>query len=92
LDDARAIRIAELINDYRTLQMHIMEQTSNLTSGGDLQEGYLVLIQSRMAALDLLRTSYKPSAVADCKGDKDTQGSQLERVSEAKSLFLFGFC
>jgi hypothetical protein len=35
-NDARAMRIAELMNDYRTLQLHIMEQTSSLSQLGRL--------------------------------------------------------
>ncbi|KAJ6168268.1 hypothetical protein N7497_001111 [Penicillium chrysogenum] len=79
-NDARAMRIAELMNDYRTLQLHIMEQTSSLPLSGALLEGHLVLIQSRAAALNLLRTSYKPSAAAGNRGNDDTQTSQLRRI------------
>ena len=78
-NDARAMRIADLMNDYRTLQLHIMEQTSSLPLSGALLEGHLVLIQNRAAALNLLRTSYKPSAAADNRGNDDTQTSQLRR-------------
>ncbi|KAJ5094913.1 hypothetical protein N7532_007204 [Penicillium argentinense] len=57
-----------------------MEQTSSLPLGGALQKGYLVLNQNRAAALDLLRTSYKPSAAADYRGNEDTQTSQLREI------------
>jgi hypothetical protein len=40
-NDARAMRITELMNDYRTLQLHIMEQTSSLPLSGALLEGHL---------------------------------------------------
>ena len=76
-NDARAMRIAELMNDYRTLLLHIMEQTSSLPLSGAPQEGHLVLIQSRAAALDLLCTRYKHSGAADKRGDEDTQTSHL---------------
>lgn len=76
--NARAMRIAELMNDYRTLLFHIMEQTSSLPLGGALQGGRLVLIQGRAAALTLSRTSYKLSAATDHRWDEDTQTSKLK--------------
>lgn len=77
-NNARAIRIAELMNDYRTLLFHIMELTASFPSGGALQEGHLVLIRGRAAALTLSRTSYKLSAATDHGWDEDAQTSKLK--------------
>ncbi|KAJ5264671.1 hypothetical protein N7505_007464, partial [Penicillium chrysogenum] len=79
-NDARAMGIAELMNDYRTLLLHIMEQTSSLPLSGALHEGHLVLLQNRTAALNMLRTSYEPSAAPDNGGDEHTQTSQLREI------------
>ncbi|CAI7622045.1 unnamed protein product [Penicillium palitans] len=57
-----------------------MEHTSSLPLSGALQEGHLVLIQSRAAALNLLRTGYKHSGAADNKGNADAQTSHLREI------------
>jgi hypothetical protein len=76
-NDARAMRIAELMNDYRTLLLHAMEQTSSIHLSDAHQEGHLVLNQNREAALNLLRTSYKHSGATDNRGNEDAQTSHL---------------
>lgn len=76
-NDARAMRIAELMNDYRTLLLHVMEQTSSIPLSDALQKGHLVLNQNREAALNLLRTSYKHSGITNNRGNGDTEPSHL---------------
>lgn len=68
-NDARALRVAELMNDYRTLQIHISEQTTNLPCAATEQEGYRVLVECRVVAQTLLGKVAIPNWV----GDKEAQ-------------------
>lgn len=81
LNDARALRIMELINDYRSLLIHTMEQFRGIISLDNTREychrGHRVLRQNHAAARQLLASSYKPAAVFDYKDDD--QAIQLRR-------------
>lgn len=72
-NDARALRVAELMNDYRTLQIHISEQTTNLPCEATEQEGYRVLVESRVVAQTLLGNNYSLEAIPNCGGDEEAQ-------------------
>lgn len=72
-NDARALRVAELMNDYRTLQIHISEQTMNLPRGPTEQEGHRVLVESRIAAQTLLENNYGLEAIPSWGGDEEAQ-------------------
>lgn len=76
-NNTRAIRIVELINNYRTRLLYTIEQTSSIYLSDAYQEGYLVLNQNREATLNLLRTSYKHSGATDNRGNEDAQTSHL---------------
>ena len=81
VNDARALRIMELINDYRSLLIHTMEQFRGIISLDNTREychrGHRVLRQNHAAAQQLLASSYKPAAVFEYKDDD--QAIQLRR-------------
>lgn len=61
LDDVRALRVAELANDYRSLLIHIMERIGSIPLKDVLQDGYRVLQQNHAAAQHLSAGSYRPA-------------------------------
>ncbi|KAL1964062.1 hypothetical protein VTN77DRAFT_7480 [Rasamsonia byssochlamydoides] len=79
LNDARALRVAELINDYRTLHIHISEQTMHMPLGDMNDEGYRVLQESHAAAQRLLASNYNPVSIQG-HGDEETRKAQLRRI------------
>ena len=76
-DDVRALRVAELVNDYRSLLIHIMEHTRSIPIGYATQYGYRVLHHDRAAAQDLLASNYRP-VVLPTHGEEE-QTAQLRR-------------
>ncbi|KAL1991370.1 hypothetical protein VTN49DRAFT_5362 [Thermomyces lanuginosus] len=80
LNDARALRVAELVNDFRTLHLQICEHTSNLPSGSETQlEGYQILVRSWAAAQSLLDSGFAatPSQEID---DPEAQKAELRQI------------
>lgn len=61
LDNMRALRVAELANDYRSLLIHIMERIGSIPLKDVLQDGYRVLQQNHAAAQHLSAGSYRPA-------------------------------
>lgn len=79
VNDARALRVAELVNDFRTLHLQICEHTSNLPSGSETQlEGYQILVRSWAAAQSLLDSGFAatPSQEID---DPEAQKAELRQ-------------
>ncbi|KAJ5493087.1 hypothetical protein N7539_001833 [Penicillium diatomitis] len=80
LNQARAVRVAELMNDYRTLLIHISQQQASPPSSAESQElGYTVLRECHQATQRLLAANYHPSPVAG-NGDAETEKAELQRV------------
>ncbi|KAE8397716.1 hypothetical protein BDV37DRAFT_49560 [Aspergillus pseudonomiae] len=81
LDNARALRIAELINDYRTLLIYIMNYTECLLSLNDYRhECSRILIQSRQAAQGMLIDSYMPPFTPRHGRDEGEMTTQLKYI------------
>lgn len=77
LDDARALRVVELVDDYRSLLIHIMEHTRSIPLGNATQYGYRVLRHNHTAAQHLLASNYRP-AMLSTHGEEE-QTAQLRR-------------
>lgn len=77
LGNARALRVAELVNDYRSLLIHIMEHTRSIPLRDATQYGYRVLHHNHTAAQHLLASDYRP-AVLSTHGEEG-QTAQLRR-------------
>lgn len=61
LDNMRALRVAELVNDYRSLTIHIIERIGTIPLGDLTQDGYRVLQQNHAAAQRLLAGNCRPA-------------------------------
>ncbi|EED19900.1 conserved hypothetical protein [Talaromyces stipitatus ATCC 10500] len=74
------MRVAELINDYRTLQLHISQQLASVSMGNVQLEGYRVLAQSSAAAQRLLATGFTSMPIEDQGSDPEMEKAQLRQV------------
>jgi hypothetical protein len=67
------------MNDYRTLQLHISEQTTSVPTGDMTQEGSRVLAQSQAAAQRLLMANFVQTPIHIHDGDLEIQRAQLRQ-------------
>ncbi|KAJ5174402.1 uncharacterized protein N7482_000279 [Penicillium canariense] len=79
LNQARAVRVAELINDYRTLLLHISHQQVDAIPEDYYEEGFVVLRECHAAAQRLLSANYQPCPVTG-RGNAETEKAELQRV------------
>ncbi|KAL4754894.1 hypothetical protein BDW72DRAFT_104275 [Aspergillus terricola var. indicus] len=80
LNQARALRVAELMNDYRTLLVHINQLNVSIPPADQSEEGYRVLRECVAAANALMASNYNPSPPpANASGD-EAEKVQLQRV------------
>ncbi|KAJ5594821.1 uncharacterized protein N7459_001029 [Penicillium hispanicum] len=79
LNQARAVRVAELINDYRTLLMHIPQQNVDARPDEYYEEGFAVLRECLAAAQNLMAANYHPCPVTG-RGNPETERAELQRV------------
>ena len=84
-DDVRAMRFVELINDYRSLLMHILEHIRSMPLGDAIQYGYRVLRHNHAAAQHLLASNYIP-AVSSTYGEEE-QTTQLRQLDNRLLVF-----
>ncbi|RJE17685.1 hypothetical protein PHISCL_09980, partial [Aspergillus sclerotialis] len=82
LNQARALRLAELMNDYRTLLLHIPQQDVEAPPEDYWEEGYVVLRESLAAAQNLMSANYAPSPSALLSGTNNevAEMAELQRV------------
>jgi hypothetical protein len=73
------LRVAELMNDYRTLQLHISEQTTSVVMGDTRLEGYRVLAQNQAAAQRLLMAQFVQTPDYGHGGDLEMEKTQLRK-------------
>ncbi|KAJ5290538.1 uncharacterized protein N7443_010791 [Penicillium atrosanguineum] len=79
LNQARAVRVAELINDYRTLLLHISQQQVEVPPQDRYEEGFVVLQECHTAAQRLASANYHPCPV-NGQGNAETEKAELRRV------------
>ncbi|KAJ5760936.1 hypothetical protein N7520_008092 [Penicillium odoratum] len=79
LNQARAVRVAELINDYRTLLLHISQQNVDVHPDDQYEEGYTVLRECHTAAQRLVSANYHPCPMTG-QGNAETEKVELQRV------------
>ncbi|KAA8646238.1 hypothetical protein EYZ11_000609 [Aspergillus tanneri] len=80
LNQARALRLAEIMNDYRTLLLHIPQQNVQVPAEDYYEEGYVVLRESLAAAQNLLSSNYCPSMPSMQAANAETEKAELQRV------------
>ncbi|MCJ1254044.1 hypothetical protein MMC24_001858 [Lignoscripta atroalba] len=79
LNDARAMRVAEVMNDFRTLQHYIMQLQTNTPASDYYEEGYTILRQCHAEAQAVLAAHFNESQqVPGSAGEQ--QRRQLQRV------------
>lgn len=78
VNDARAVRVAELMNDYRTLLLHISQQQVNVAPEDYNEEGFAVLRECHAAAQSLLSTNYHPCPVSG-HNNAEAEKAELQR-------------
>ncbi|EAW21437.1 uncharacterized protein NFIA_066010 [Aspergillus fischeri NRRL 181] len=80
LNQARALRVAEIVNDYRTLLIHIPQQNVQAPPEDAHEEGYVVLRESIAAARTLISASYNARAVPTQASSEEMERAELQRV------------
>lgn len=87
-NEARAIRVLEIMNDFRTLQQHITAQVTRTEATPTDQaayylDGYVILRQASADAQTILSMSYNPGSLGlDSAGrvpDTEVQKATLQR-------------
>ena len=72
------MRVAEIINDYRTLLLHISQQNVNASQEEYWEEGFVVLRESLASAQTLMSANYQPCPVTG-QGNVETEKAELQR-------------
>ncbi|KAI9709210.1 MAG: hypothetical protein M1812_007733 [Candelaria pacifica] len=80
VNDARALRVAELMNDYRNLQHYITQCRANPTMDDYYEQGYAVLRQCEGEAQAILLTSFADSGPQSTSGNLEQEKAQLQRI------------
>lgn len=83
VNHARALRVAEIINDYRTLLVHIFELSVPSPPEQFWEEGYVVMRQCLTDVQSLMASKYSPLDLADhseSEDDEELEKAQLQRV------------
>ncbi|KAJ5799653.1 uncharacterized protein N7518_001721 [Penicillium psychrosexuale] len=78
-NQARAMRVAEIINDYRTLLLHISQQQVEVSQEEYWEDGFVVLRESLASAQTLMSANYQPCPVTG-QGNAETEKAELQRV------------
>ncbi|QKX56773.1 uncharacterized protein TRUGW13939_03880 [Talaromyces rugulosus] len=77
------------MNDYRTLQLHISQQTTGVSSGDTQLDGYRVLAQGVAAAQQLLAAGFVSAPVQGSGSSVEMQKTQLRQVMLDASVRRF---
>jgi hypothetical protein len=75
------MRVAEIINDYRTLLLHISQQRMEVCQAEYNEEGYVVLRECLASAQSLTSANYQPCPVTG-QGNMETEKAELQRYTE----------
>ncbi|KAF2794021.1 hypothetical protein K505DRAFT_349569 [Melanomma pulvis-pyrius CBS 109.77] len=78
LNDARAIRIAEIMTDFRNLQYYLSQLRATPTAEEYYLEGYSLLRQCTTEAQTILETPF--AATAGTGGNADQEKQQLKSI------------
>ncbi|MCJ1287848.1 hypothetical protein MMC26_007200 [Xylographa opegraphella] len=80
LNDARAMRVAEVMNDFRTIQHRIQQYRVNPPQGQQQLTGYAVLRQCHAEAQGLLSANFNAGSAQSSGGSPETLKRQLQRI------------
>jgi len=86
VNEARALRVAEIMNDFRTLQIHILQLKTDPPENEAWEEGYVLMRECIAEAQALLRSQFSVESThgLDCGLDQDKV--QLQRYEIIKPL------
>ncbi|KAB8226563.1 hypothetical protein BDV33DRAFT_197558 [Aspergillus novoparasiticus] len=79
LNAARALRVAEIINDYRTLLVHIARHNVQIPTADYHEEAYKEIRDGLAAAQALMSANYNP-IVASTQSNTETEKAELKRT------------
>ncbi|KAF2643654.1 hypothetical protein P280DRAFT_214014 [Massarina eburnea CBS 473.64] len=79
LNDARAIRVAEIMNDFRNLQYYLAQVRASPTAEEYYLEGYSLIRQCTAEAQSILNTPFSASSGAP-GGDPEREKLQLKHI------------
>ncbi|KAE8168369.1 hypothetical protein BDV40DRAFT_294910 [Aspergillus tamarii] len=79
LNPARALRVAEIINDYRTLLVHIARHNVQPPTEDGHGEAYTEIREGLAAAQALLAANYNPS-LESTQSNTETEKAELKRT------------
>ncbi|KAF1837711.1 hypothetical protein BDW02DRAFT_108765 [Decorospora gaudefroyi] len=79
LNDARAIRVAEIMTDFRNLQHYLVQLRATPTAEEYYLEGYSLLRECMSEAQAILQTPFSGGAGA-ATGDPETEKRQLRAI------------
>lgn len=71
--------MAEIINDYRTLLLHIPQQNVDASPDDYWEEGFVVIRECLSAAQVLLESNYAPGTVSGQANSVEAEKVQLQR-------------
>jgi len=83
VNDARAMRIAEVMNDFSTIQHKISQYRVNPPQGDYHLAGYAILRQCHAEAQAVLATHFDPGSVQGSGSSDDQTKRQLQRYVES---------
>ncbi|KAI9684449.1 MAG: hypothetical protein M1829_002259 [Trizodia sp. TS-e1964] len=90
LNERRAIRVAELMNDFRTLQLHLAQPKAQATSSEDYhEEGYAILRQCSADARAVLAAHFAIGVPSGQTTDEEREKLELQRVMLDASVRRF---
>lgn len=79
VNQARALRLAEIMNDYRTLLLHIPQQDVDAPPEDYWEEGYVVIRECLAAAQRLMSSNFCPgSSTASSPNDQEAEKAEFQ--------------
>ena len=79
VNEARAMRVAEVMNDFQRLQQYLMQPQPSPSMDDYYEEGYEMLRQCRAAASAVLSAQYDPDLRQGSSGSGEVEKRQLQR-------------
>lgn len=75
------MRLAEIINDFRTLLIHIPQQNVSAPPEDAREEGFTVMRECLSAARNLMASNYMPSGVPSGASNEEAEKMELQRYA-----------
>lgn len=79
VNEARAMRVAEVMNDFQRLQQYLMQTQPSPSVDDYYEEGYEMLRQCRAAAIAVLSAEYDPDLRQSPNESDEVEKRHLQR-------------